>query len=399
MSDVIATYFFKPGKDTTPEAAAQALADEETTGTWTGISTRMDYVKRLDGVVLDVQLSGQGYSAKIMYPGEIFEPGNIPQYLSVVAGNLFGLSRLEAVRLMDFELPEELVPFKGPKFGIHGVRRIVGTNKRPHVGTIIKPKVGLTPEDTAMVAYQAAIGGVDLIKDDETLTNQKFCPIDERLPKVMESLDEARDETGQQVLYAVNITSRGDRIVELAEHVIEMGANMVMIDVITAGFSALQALGEDPSIKVPIHVHRTMHAAMTRNPEHGIAMRPFARLVRMLGGDQLHTGTVSGKMAHAAEEVIGDNNVLTEPYGCIRPTFPVSSGGLHPGKVAFELSTLGTDITLQAGGGIHGHPGGTAAGAKAMRQAVDAFMAGIPPLEYAKDHFELEQALKLWGTG
>ena len=335
---------------------------------------------------------------KSAYPAEIFEPGNVPQYLSVVAGNLFGLSRLDAVRLLDFDLPESLVPFKGPKFGIHGVRRIVGSNKRPHVGTIIKPKVGLTPEDTAAVAYQAAIGGVDLIKDDETLTNQKFCPIDERLPKVMDRLDEARDETGQQVLYAVNITTRGDRIVEQARHAINLGANMVMIDVITAGFSALQALGEDPSVKVPIHVHRTMHAAMTRNPEHGIAMRPFARLVRMLGGDQLHTGTVSGKMAHAAEEVIGDNRVLTEQYGCIRPTFPVSSGGLHPGKVAKELSTLGTDITLQAGGGIHGHPGGTQAGAKAMRQAVDAFMAGIPPLEYAKDHFELEQALKLWGT-
>ncbi|HVP93811.1 MAG TPA: RuBisCO large subunit C-terminal-like domain-containing protein [Methanoregulaceae archaeon] len=399
MSDVIATYYFRPGKGTSPGEAAQALADEETTGTWTGISTRMDYVKRLDGVVLDVHASGPGYLAKISYPGEIFEPGNIPQYLSVVAGNLFGLSRLEVVRLLDFDLPENLVPFKGPKFGIHGVRRIVGTNKRPHVGTIIKPKVGLTPEDTAAVAYQAAIGGVDLIKDDETLTNQKFCPIDERLPKVMDSLDEARDETGQQVLYAVNITTRGDRIVELAEHVIDLGANMVMVDVITAGFSALQALGENQSVKVPIHVHRTMHAAMTRNPEHGIAMRPFARLVRMLGGDQLHTGTVSGKMAHAAEEVIGDNRVLTEQYGCIRPTFPVSSGGLHPGKVSRELSVLGTDITLQAGGGIHGHPGGTAAGAKAMRQAVDAFMAGIPAPEYAKDHFELEQALKLWGTG
>jgi ribulose-bisphosphate carboxylase large chain len=399
MSDVVATYYFRPRKDTTPAEAAQALADEETTGTWTGISTRMEYVKRLDGVVLDIQPSGQGHIAKIRYPGEIFEPGNVPQYLSVVAGNLFGLSRLDAVRLLDFDLPEELVPFKGPKFGMHGVRRIVGTNKRPHVGTIIKPKVGLTPEDTAAVAYQAAIGGVDLIKDDETLTNQKFCPIDERLPRVMQSLDEARDETGQQVLYAVNITSRADRIVEQAEHAIDLGANMVMIDVITAGFGALQALGEDPSVKVPIHVHRTMHAAMTRNPEHGIAMRPFARLVRMLGGDQLHTGTVSGKMAHAADEVIGDNLVLAEPLGCIKPTFPVSSGGLHPGKVAKELSTLGTDITLQAGGGIHGHPGGTAAGAKAMRQAVDAFMAGIPALEYARDHFELEQALRQWGTG
>ena len=146
---------------------------------------------------------------------------------------------------------------------------------------------------------------------------------------------------GHQVLYAVNITTRGDKIVERAEHAIELGANMIMIDVITAGFGALQALGEAPGMRVPIHVHRTMHAAMTRNPEHGIAMRPLARLVRMLGGDQLHTGTVSGKMAHAAEEVIGDNRVPTEQAFGLQPTFPVSSGGLHPGKVEKELSTLG----------------------------------------------------------
>ena len=120
--------------------------------------------------------------AAIRYPVEIFEPGNIAQYLSVFAGNLFGLGQLETVRLLDVEFPDTLVaPFHGPKFGMAGVRRLVGTTKRPHVGTIIKPKVGLSPEDTARVAYEAAIGGVDLIKDDETLTNQAFCPIVDRV--------------------------------------------------------------------------------------------------------------------------------------------------------------------------------------------------------------------------
>ena len=397
MPDVIASYYYRPRGDTAPDAAAQALADEETTGTWTGVTTRMDYVQYLDGEVLDVTPSGTGYIARIRYPAEIFEPGNIPQYLSVLAGNLFGLSRLEVVRLLDFSLPDALIPFRGPKFGINGVRGLLGTSKRPHVGTIIKPKVGLTPDDTAEVAYQAALGGVDLIKDDETLTDQKFCPIEERLPKVMGRLEEAREETGHGVLYAVNITTRGDQIVDRALNAIDLGANMLMIDVITAGFPALQAISEEASVKVPIHVHRTMHAAMTRNPEHGIAMRPLARLVRMLGGDQLHTGSVSGKMAHAAKDVVGDNLALTESLAGMKATFPVSSGGLHPGKVYAELSTLGTDIILQAGGGIHGHPGGTAAGARAMRQAVDAFMTGIPAKEYAKTHYELEQALKLWG--
>lgn len=400
MTDLLATYYFHPRADTTPEHAAQALAEEETTGTWTDISTTTEYVRRLDGVVESVAPMGTGFVTRIRYPSEIFEPGNVAQYLSVFAGNLFGLGRLETVRLLDVEVPDSLVnPFHGPKFGMEGVRRLVGTTRRPHVGTIIKPKVGLSPEDTARVAFEAAIGGVDLIKDDETLTNQAFCPIVDRVGAVMARLDEAQSETGRHVLYAVNVSTRADRILERAEAALERGANMLMVDVLTAGFDAIQALAEDPSIRVPIHVHRTMHAAMTRNPEHGIAMRPFARLARLVGGDQLHTGTASGKMGHApVDEIRGDNEALLCPCYGLKRVFPVSSGGLHPGKVAAELSALGTDIVLQAGGGIHGHPGGTEAGARAMRQAVDAFIEGVPAEEYARDHFELEQALRKWGA-
>jgi ribulose-bisphosphate carboxylase large chain len=398
MPDVIATYFFVPEKGTAPEEAARWIVEEETTGTWTGISTRMEYVRRLDGEVLEVIPRGNGFVTRIRYPAEIFEAGNVPQYLSVVAGNLFGLKKLASVRLLDMEFPEALVPFHGPRFGIRGIRKLTGTRDRPHVGTIIKPKVGLTPKDTAAVASRAALGGVDLIKDDETLTDQAFCPLRERVPLVMKGLDAVKEETGRQVLYAVNITTRADRIIARAEEAVDLGANMVMIDVITAGFTALQALSESPKIRVPIHVHRTMHAAMTRSPTHGIAMRPFARLVRWLGGDQLHTGTVSGKMSHDRDEVVGDNRVLTGPCGGLKRVFPVSSGGLQPGNVHRELEVLGNDIVLQAGGGIHGHPDGTAAGARAMRQAVDAWMEGFTLEEYAKDHVELARALAKWGV-
>jgi ribulose-bisphosphate carboxylase large chain len=398
MPDVIATYAFVPEAGTAPEEAARWIADEETTGTWTDITTRTEYVRRLDGEVLEVTPRGKGFVARVRYPAEIFEPGNVPQYLSVVAGNLFGLKKLASVRLLDAEFPKSLIPFRGPKFGIRGVRRMIGTTDRPHVGTIIKPKVGLNPSDTAAVAFQAAMGGVDLIKDDETLTDQAFCPMRERLPLVMKGLEQVREETGRTVLYAVNITARADRIVERATEAVDLGANMIMIDVLTAGFTALQALSESPGITVPIHVHRTMHAAMTRSPVHGIAMRPFARMVRWLGGDQLHTGTVSGKMSHDREEVVGDNRVLTGPCHGLKRVFPVSSGGLQPGNVHRELEVLGNDIVLQAGGGIHGHPDGTAAGARAMRQAVDAWMEGMTLAEYAKEHDELERALKKWGV-
>ncbi len=402
MKDLIATYYFRPKEGVDAAYAANAIREEQTTGTWTDLSTVNDdtaYVHALDGSVEDlVKLPDGGYLTKICYPYEIFEKGNIPQYLSVIAGNLFGLGKLDAIRLVDIDLPENLAGC-GPKFGIDGVRKIVGTEVscRPHIGTIIKPKVGLNPKDTAQVAYEAAIGGLDLIKDDETLTNQSFCPLFERLELVMDALDRAKDETGKQVLYAVNVTTGGDKIVELAHNAVKAGANMLMVDVLTAGFSAVQALAEDPAVNVPIHVHRTMHGALTRNPQHGIAMRPIAKLVRSAGGDQLHTGSVSGKMGGKAGEVVADNMEITRPFGNLKPVFPVSSGGLHPGKVAAEIAKLGTDIVLQAGGGIHGHPDGTTAGTRAMLQAAEAAVLGIPAREYARTHPELAAAIAKWG--
>jgi ribulose-bisphosphate carboxylase large chain len=402
MKDLIATYYFRTKDGVDASYAANAIREEQTTGTWTSLSTVNDktaYVHDLDGSVEDlVELPDGGYLTRICFPHEIFEKGNIPQYLSVIAGNLFGLGKLEAVRLLDIDLPEKLCGC-GPKFGIEGVRKIVGTEVscRPHIGTIIKPKVGLNPKDTAQVAYEVALGGLDLIKDDETLTNQTFCPLFERLEAVMDALDRAKDETGKQVLYAVNVTTGGDRIVELAHKAVSAGANMLMVDVLTAGFSAIQALAEDPAINVPIHVHRTMHGALTRNPHHGIAMRPIAKLVRSAGGDQLHTGSVSGKMGSKAGEVLADNIEITKPLSYLKPIFPVSSGGLHPGKVAAEISKLGTDIILQAGGGIHGHPDGTTAGTRAMLQAVEAAVLGIPAREYSLSHPELAAALAKWG--
>jgi ribulose-bisphosphate carboxylase large chain len=402
MKDLIATYYFRTKDGVDASYAANAIREEQTTGTWTSLSTVNDktaYVHDLDGSVEDlVELPDGGYLTRICFPHEIFEKGNIPQYLSVIAGNLFGLGKLEAVRLLDIDLPEKLCGC-GPKFGIEGVRKIVGTEVscRPHIGTIIKPKVGLNPKDTAQVAYEAALGGLDLIKDDETLTNQTFCPLFERLEAVMDALDRAKDETGKQVLYAVNVTTGGDRIVELAHKAVSAGANMLMVDVLTAGFSAIQALAEDPAINVPIHEHRTMHGALTRNPHHGIAMRPIAKLVRSAGGDQLHIGSVSGKMGSKAGEVLADNIEITKPLSYLKPIFPVSSGGLHPGKVAAEISKLGTDIILQAGGGIHGHPDGTTAGTRAMLQAVEAAVLGIPAREYSLSHPELAAALAKWG--
>ncbi len=398
-SYVVALYYVESDLDLTE--AGVRIAEEQSIGTWTEVSTLTKGAQRLAAKVFkSVEKSPGSGLVWVAYPLELFDlESGVPNVLSVVAGNLFGLSSLRNVRLLDVEFPRDFVrEFPGPKFGIEGVREIVGTlgDRRPHVGTIVKPKVGLNPKETAEVAYEAAVGGVDLVKDDETLTNQSFCPIKERLPAVMEALDRVREETGRTVLYALNITARPDRLLDTADWAVENGANMLMVDVLTAGFSAVRMLAEDPSIRVPIHVHRTMHAAITRNPKHGIDMMVIAKLVRLVGGDQLHTGTAAGKMESDVERLKEINGFLRSDWYGLKTVFPVASGGIHPALVPENVRVLGRDIVIQAGGGIHGHPMGTRAGAKAMRQAVEAVMAGIPLEEYAKTHPELRAALEKW---
>jgi len=379
------------------EKAADAIAAEQSTGTWTGISTLdQGIIDRLGARVIAID----GDRITVEFPVDDFsiEVGSVPQILSVVAGNLFGLGALKAVRLEDVFFPKAILEqYKGPKFGIEGLRKNLKRPGKPLVGTIVKPKIGLGPKDTAKYVYEAGSGGLTNSKDDETLVDQPFCPIQDRTAAVAEALDRLEEE-GHMMMHAVNVSTRGDRIVELAEKVQSWGAREIMVDVITCGFGAVQALAEDPSIKVPIHVHRTMHGAFTKDPLHGVAMLPLTKMVRMCGGDALHIGTLgAGKMHADAREDLnlpacrGDD----VPY---KPMMPVCSGGVYPGVVAAIVEKTGNDVQIQAGGGVAGHPDGVRGGGRAMSQAVDAAFEGIPAQEYARDHRELALALEKWGS-
>jgi len=379
------------------EKAAEAIAAEQSTGTWTGISTLDSEVfSSLGARVIDIK----GDEVIVEFPTEDFsiEVGAVPQILSVIAGNLFGLGALKAVRLEDVTFPKDILSqFKGPKFGADGIRKLLDRPEKPLVGTIVKPKIGLNPKKTAEYVYEAGAGGLTNSKDDETLVDQAFCPIEDRTLAVAEALDRLESE-GHKMMHAINVSTRGDKIVELAEKVQGWGARELMVDVITCGFGAVQALAEDPSIKVPIHVHRTMHGAFTKDPLHGVAMVALTKLTRMCGGDALHIGTLGvGKMSGSSKEdanlpaCLGDD----VPY---KTVMPVCSGGVYPGIVEAIVKKAGNNVQIQAGGGVAGHPGGVRAGAMGMSQAVDAAFLGIPKDEYAKDHNELKIALDTWGS-
>lgn len=395
-TDVVVEFYMEPHPEETFESAANKVAIESSIGTWTDIKTMLPEIyEKLRPHVFE--MDKESGIIKVAYPSALFERGNMPGILASIAGNIFGMKAVQNLRLNWIEWPEDIVrEYKGPLYGIEGVRTILGVKERPLLGTIVKPKVGLPADMWAEVAYQAWRGGLDIVKDDENLVGQDFCRFEDRLYKVMEKKDLAEEETGEKKGYMVNISAPWDEMIRRAELVEEVGNEYVMIDVVIVGFSAVQAF-RNYGFEFMIHAHRAMHGAITRNKKHGISMAALARIYRMLGVDQLHVGTAVGKMVEGKEEVLANVHAVRDPFFHIKPTFPVASGGLHPGLVPDIVEIFGNDVIIQAGGGVHGHPDGTEAGAAAMRQAAEAVMEGITLEEYAKDHKELARALEKWG--
>ncbi len=390
-TDLICTFRIEP-EGVGLKDAAGGVAAESSIGTWTELTTTKPYVAKLAARVFKME----GNLAKIAYPIELFEQGNMPNILSSVAGNVFGLRALKNLRLNDMEIPAELVKsFKGPKFGIEGIRRLLKVPKRPLIGTIIKPKLGLRTLDHSRVAYEAWAGGCDVVKDDENLSSQQFNTFEERIVKTLDGRDKAEEETGERKVYMANITSETETMLKRAEYVLDHGGRYVMVDILTCGWSALQTL-RNQNFKLVIHAHRAGHAAFTKNQKHGIAMRAIAKVSRIIGVDQLHVGTIVGKMSETEKDVLENIEALKMDIAGLKPVLPVASGGLHPKLVPALMEYFGKDFVIQAGGGIHGHSNGTFAGATAMRQAVEATMQKKTLDEYARTHKDLKLALNLW---
>ncbi|MBD3197374.1 MAG: type III ribulose-bisphosphate carboxylase, partial [Candidatus Lokiarchaeota archaeon] len=393
------------------EHACMEIAKESSIGTWTEILTMSEKIaKKLRPSAFSIDETNN--IIQIAYTEDLFEAKNISQILSAVAGNIFGMKKLKYLRLLDISFPKSIVnSYKGPKFGIEGIRELTGVYDRPLLGTIVKPKVGLNEKDHARVCKEAWSGGLDIVKDDENLTSMKFNNFEKRIVETINRRDEVEEITGEKKIYMPNITAKVSTMKNRADFVIDHGGEYVMIDIVTVGFSALQEMRDYLESKnVVIHAHRAMHAAFTRIKEHGITMLVLAKIARLIGVDQLHTGTVVGKMEGGRNEVLninkvitnseisGDNkNYLDQNWGSLKPILPVASGGLSPLHIPDLIDILGVDMVFQFGGGCHGHPKGTKSGAKAIRQAVEAILQNTSLKEFSESHPELKQAIKKWG--
>jgi ribulose-bisphosphate carboxylase large chain len=409
-SDVKVLFYFEPDSGVSKQDAMGRIASESSTGTWTTLFKLPSRMKRLMATAYKLE----GNFVHVAYPMGLWEKGNMPQMLSGIAGNIFGMRALKGLRLVDAEFPREYVKsFKGPSFGINGLRNYFKVHDRPLTGAVPKPKIGFSSEEHADIGFETWMGGFDCVKDDENLTSTTFNNFYRRVRLLSKLRDRAERLTGERKDAFINITSEVEEMKKRAKALHDNGFKYAMIDVVTCGAASVQTMRDYlGDMKMPIHAHRAMHASFDRNPRHGITMEFLAKIMRMIGVDQIHSGTSVGKLAGSREEVLSVANVLREKktiaykkilldqdWGGTKPAFPVSSGGLHPGLVPDILDIYGKDIVILVSGGIHGHPKGTRAGAKAAMQAIDAWKRGISLEDKAKmpNNVELKQALEKWG--
>lgn len=405
--DVVALFHFEPASGVTVKEALGRIASESSVGTWTTLARLPHRIRRMKAMAY----RWKGATAAVRYPAELWEPGNMPQLLSGVAGNIFGMKAVRRLRLLDVRLPPwYLRSFRGPQYGIPGLRKRLRIPKRPLTATVPKPKLGWTAAEHARLGYEAWRGGMDLIKDDENLTDQSFNRFAERVRLLTRMRERAERETGQVKSALINVTAESREAVRRARLLADHGWEYAMIDVVTTGWSALQTLRDEfQDLHLAIHAHRAMHALFTKDERHGMAMPCLAKLLRAVGVDQLHAGTVVGKLVSPHHEVMASADTLRRPrvrarpglldqdWGGTKPAFPVASGGLHVGLVPEVLRIFGPDQVIQLGGGVHGHPDGTRAGAEALLEVIHGTLEGRTLGETAAGNAAVARALQKWG--
>ncbi|MDD6347967.1 MAG: RuBisCO large subunit C-terminal-like domain-containing protein [Lachnospiraceae bacterium] len=405
---VIATYYCATKPSTNVMKFAAALAVEQTCGTWIKVpgetpEVRERAIGRVVGVyetpayqvAIPADCTERHFIIRIAYPWQSFGT-QFSMLLTTVIGNISSSGK---VKLLDLQFPKAyLKEIQGPKFGVPGIRDLLGVHDRPLVNAMIKPCVGLTPEKTAELAYETALGGVDIIKDDELVQDPPFCRLIDRVKAVMPALKRADEEKGEKTLYAFNITAPALQMRENAYRAIEAGANALLINYNTVGLDTVRMITEDPNINVPVLGHSDYTGAVSESEWVGMSAHMInGKFPRMAGVDMAICMSPYGKFPMMMDTFVHVGLDMLQPLGDIKPIFPMPGGGTTQGHIEDCVNKFGKDVIISAGGAIHGHPMGPTKGAIAFRQGIDAVMAGKSLEEAGKEYEELGIALKLWG--
>jgi len=384
--------------------AAEILAGEQSSGTFVPVpgetpelkvraAARVEVITQL-GMVRGPSLPGAGRAdqphqqARITVSWPVANLGpSLPNLMATVAGNLFELNAFSGLRLLDLRLPEAFVAANpGPAFGVAGTRRLSGVEGRPLVGTIVKPSVGFTAEETADLVRVLCAAGIDFIKDDELQADGPSCPFVDRARAVMAVINDHAQRTGRKVMYAFNLTGEVDEMRTRHDLVESLGGTCVMASLNSIGVTGMLALRRHA--RLPIHAHRNGWGYLSRHPSLGWDFAAWSKVWRLAGADHLHVNGIRNKFCEPDASVISSARSLTEPLSADRPcaAMPVFSSGQSALQVHETWVALGTpDLIFAAGGGIMAHPHGPAGGVAALRAAWDAAMAGVPLAQAARD--------------
>ncbi|MDQ6975729.1 MAG: ribulose-bisphosphate carboxylase [Mariprofundaceae bacterium] len=421
----LVAYKLKPAAGHGFLEVASHIAAESSTGTNVEVCTTDDFTKGVDCLVYDIDETAfdDGFGLfRAAYPIELFDinitDGNymISQMYSLILGNNQGMGDHVGLRMLDFMVPQAMVEkFDGPNVGISDLWKILGrpeTNGGYISGTIIKPKLGLRPDPFAKAAYQFWLGG-DFIKNDEPQGNQSFCPMKIVIPKVVESMDRAQQETGEAKLFSANITAdcyreliaRGNFVLDAFEKIGSRNHVAFLVDGFVTGVHGVTTCRREFPDTF-LHYHRAGHGAVTsyKSP---MGMDPlcFMKFARLMGASGIHTGTMGyGKMeGHSNETVLAYmlereecmGHYFNQKWYGMKPTCPIISGGMNALRLPGFFENLGHgNIINTCGGGAYGHIDSPAAGAKSLSQAYECWTSGSDPIEYAKTHNEFARAFE-----
>lgn len=325
---------------------------------------------------------------------------NLPTLAATVSGNLFDLGEVTGLRLESLQLPAAYrARFDMPRQGIAGTRALTGVQGRPLIGTIIKPNVGLSAEETGALAARLCAAGVDFIKDDEVCADPAHAPLRERVQAVMRAVRAHQDKTGKHVMVAFNISDETDAMRRHADLVQAEGGSCVMVSLNWCGYSAVQTLRRHTPLA--LHGHRNGYGALSRHPLLGFSFQAWQTLWRLAGVDHMHVHGLQGKFSQTDDEVVASAHDTLAPLapGLDDRVLPAVSNGQWAGTVPLTWERLrSTDLLFMSGGGILAHPDGPAAGVASIQQAWEAMAAGTPLAEHALHAVELQRALGFFGA-
>ncbi len=417
MSRLYATY--KVESPLPLEEAAAILAGEQSSGTFVKVPGETDalrerYGARVEKVILKGErskpfLAGSrsplNPDSPIYHHGEIvlswnFEntAANLPILLSTVAGGTFDLNAFSGIKLIDLDIPEAYYQvYQGPQFGIDGTRELTKVYNRPIIGSIIKPCIGLTPEETAERVQALAEAGIDFIKDDELIGDHPQSPFEKRVEKIMSVLNRHADKTGKKVMYAFNISGDMDDMLRRHDTVLGHNGTCIMVNILSVGLTGLARIRKHA--KLPIHGHRCGFGALNRCDFLGFEFPAYLKIWRMIGVDQVHTNGINNKFYESNQSVVNSVSTCLTPDNKGRRVLPVMGSGAWAGLAPLTYQTIRSfDLLFLCGGGILGHPGGLAAGVRSVQQAWEAAIQNIDIDNFAKTNQELKQALEYFGS-